>query len=42
MIKRRKVALLMEGVDRNLERGSVQAKNATVALLMEGVDRNTE
>ena len=34
------VALLTEGVDRNIDGGNATLKNLTVALLTEGVDRN--
>ena len=36
------VALLAEGVDRNVRRSSVQSKSERVALLAEGVDRNDD
>ncbi len=34
------VALLAEGVDRNIQKGSEDMDEMTVALLAEGVDRN--
>ena len=39
-LQRRRVALLAEGVDRNISRAS-NPPSAVVALLAEGVDRNT-
>ena len=36
----RKVALLVEGVDRNLQQAAALPAAGNVALLVEGVDRN--